>query len=127
MAGSERETTVSKAAYYAKGRLPKGEMNKTEARYMSGVIEPGLISGEIVWAKFDGIKLRIAPATFLTVDFAVLPADDMILRMVDVKGAAHLVEEDARVKMKVAASLYPFRFFITWPSKQGWQQEEIGR
>ena len=116
-----------KAAYYAKGRLPQGEMNKTEARYLREVVKPRLASGELLWAKFDGLKLRIAPRTFLSMDWATLPAADQLLTLVDVKAGPHLVEEDARVKMKVAASLYPFRFFITWPTRSGWVSEEIGK
>ena len=39
-------------------------------------------------------------------DFAVLPADG-VLEIHEVKG---FWQDDARVKIKVAASLYPFRF-----------------
>lgn len=88
-------------------------MNKTEAAYASE-LERERVAGLIQWWKFEGIKLRLADKTFLTVDFAVLDAEGY-LRMVDVKGALAVYEQDARVKMKVAASLYPFKFFIAIP------------
>lgn len=103
----------AKSRLFAKGRLPAGQMNKTEAAYASE-LERERVAGLIQWWKFEGIKLRLADKTFLTVDFAVLDAEGY-LRMVDVKGALAVYEQDARVKMKVAASLYPFKFFIAIP------------
>jgi hypothetical protein len=111
---------------FALGRLPKGEMNKTEARYQREVIDPGLANGEILWAKFEGIKLKLAPNTFLTIDFAIQRANRE-LELIDVKGAAIMFAEDAKAKMKIAANQYPFRFFVTWPIRGiGWHREEIG-
>jgi hypothetical protein len=99
---------------FALGRLKPGEMNKTEALYAVH-LDVQKVAGEVLWWKFEGIKLRLADNTFLTVDFAVLPADG-ILSMDEIKG--HWMD-DARVKMKVAASLYPFRFRALKPKKGG--------
>jgi hypothetical protein len=49
--------------------------------------------------------------TFYTCDFAVLRAD-MSFELHEVKG---YWEQDSRVKIKVAASLYPFRFIAVTP------------
>jgi hypothetical protein len=112
---------------YALGRLPAGTMNKTEARYQLQVIDAGIASGSLRWAKFEGIKLRLAPNTHLTIDFAVM-AQDGVLEMIDVKGAAIMFADDAKAKMKIAAAMYPFRFAVTWPVKGGgWHREEIGK
>jgi hypothetical protein len=89
----------------ALGRLKTGEMNKTEAAYDSHLWDMRR-TGEVLWYKFEGIKLRLADNTFYTPDFAVLLAD-RALEMHETKG---FWEDDARVKIKVAASLYPFRF-----------------
>lgn len=110
---------------YALGRLKVGEMNATEQRYEDEVLKPGMIVGDILWYRFEGIKLRLADKTFLTVDFAVLPKSG-ILTMVDVKGAAAIIEEDARVKMRVAADSYPFAFQYAIPVKGGgWDIRDV--
>lgn len=90
---------------YALGRLKPGERNKTEAAYEQ-VLEAAKIAGDVLWYRFEGVKLRLADNTFLTIDFAVMQKDGM-LEMHEVKG---FWEDDARVKIKVAAEQYPFRF-----------------
>lgn len=114
---------------YALGRLPKGQKNKTEQAYEDQYLKPCLHAGEILWYRFEGIKLRLADNTFLTVDYAVLRRDGL-LEMVDVKGGPRVFTEDARVKMKVAAETYPFMFSVVYPvSKKdggGWKKECIG-
>jgi hypothetical protein len=109
---------------YALGRLKTGEMNKTEAAYDQHLWQRKF-AGEILWHKFEGIKLRLADNTFLTIDFAVMTAA-LGLEMHEVKGKW---EDDARVKIKVAASLYPFRFIaVTAEAKKrggGWKVEEF--
>lgn len=116
----------SKKAFYAQGRLKTGEMNKSEGAYALQ-LKAQLNAGEILWYKFEGIKLRLADNTFLTVDFAVL-AKDYVLEMREVKG--HWME-DARAKMKIAADLYPFRFkaFKARAKKDGggWEEESFSR
>lgn len=89
----------------ALGRLKTGQMNKTEARYAAH-LEAEKHAGRVFWYHFEGVKLRLADNTFYTCDFAVLAADGH-LEMHEVKG---FWADDARVKIKVAASLYPFRF-----------------
>ena len=80
-------------------------MNGTEAAY-AALLKVREQAGEVQWFKFEGLKLRLADATFYTPDFAVMAADGVI-ECHEVKG--HW-QDDARVKIKVAASLYPFRF-----------------
>lgn len=120
-------TLKGKDRLFALGRLKTGEKNKTEQRYEDEVLRPGSMIGDILWFRFEGIKLRIADNTFLTVDYAVLPLDG-ILTMVDVKGGQAVIQDDARVKMKVAAEAYPFRFQFAYPAKSGggWTIEGVG-
>lgn len=96
--------------HFALGRLKTGEMNKTEAAYDAHLWQRRA-AGEILWHKFEGVKLRLADNTFYTPDFAVLPAD-CAFEIHEVKG---FWQDDARVKIKVAASLYPFRFIALTP------------
>ncbi|WP_341896486.1 hypothetical protein [Sphingobium sp. YR657] len=115
-----------KDALFALGRLKTGERNKTEQRYEDQVLRVGIMTGAVLWYRFEGVKLRIADNTFLTVDYAVLPADG-ILTMIDVKGGQAVIQDDARVKMKVAAEAYPFRFQFAYPDGGGWTHEDVGR
>jgi len=95
----------AKQRLQALGRLPAGTMNKTEAAYEQ-VLKRRLMAGEIAWYKFEGVKLRLAAATFYTADFFVMAADGQ-LEVHEVKG---VWTDDARVKTKVAAAMYPFKF-----------------
>lgn len=91
--------------FQALGRLKTGQMNKTETAYRDH-LEVQRAAGLIIWYKFEGIKFRLADNTFYTPDFAVLVADGR-LQAHEVKG---YWEDDARVKIKVAADLYPIEF-----------------
>lgn len=106
---------------YALGRLKTGEMNKTEGAYANH-LNLLKLNGDILWYKFEGIKLRLADNTFLTVDFAVMLANGM-LEMHEVKG---WMQEDANVKLKVAAALYPFKFILVRKFKgDQWSYRDI--
>ncbi len=109
---------------FALGRLPIGTMNKTEAAYDKHLWEQRS-AGAVLWHKFEAVKLRLADNTFYTCDFCVLSKDG-VLEMHEVKG---FWQDDARVKIKVAASLYPFRFVaVTARAKKrggGWEREEF--
>lgn len=90
---------------YALGRLKPGTMNKTEAAY-DLVLDARKHHGEILWYRFEGLKLRLAGSTFYTPDFAVMAADG-VMECHEVKGRW---QDDARAKIKIAADQYPFRF-----------------
>lgn len=109
----------------ALGRLKTGAMNKTEAAYAQA-LQTRKHAGEIAWYRFEGIKFRLADNTFYTPDFAVMLADGA-MECHEVKG---FMQEDANVKIKVAADMYPFRFIVVRvkPKKAGggWQIQEVG-
>ena len=85
----------SKAGLFALGRLKTGQRNKTELAY-ENMLESMRISGEILWYKFEGLKLRLADNTFYTPDFFVMMASGQ-LEAHEVKG--HW-QDDARAKIK---------------------------
>ena len=91
-------------------------MNKTEAAY-DAHLHLRKHAGEIVWHKFEGLKLRLADNTFYTPDFAVMAADG-VMECHEVKG---YWMDDARAKIKIAADMYPFRFLAikAKPKSQG--------
>lgn len=109
---------------FALGRLKVGAMNKTEQSYGTQ-LELMKQSGMVLWYRFEGLKLRLADNTFYTPDFAVL-ADDGVMECHEVKG---FWTDDARVKIKIAAEMYPFRFkaFKVKPKKDGggWAMESF--
>jgi hypothetical protein len=107
---------------YALGRLKTGERNKTEAAYEQ-TLELLKQAGQVLWYRFEGLKLRLADNTFYTPDFAVM-RDDGTMECHEVKG---FWQDDAKVKIKVAADAYPFKFFAikALPKKNGggWEYE----
>ena len=109
----------------ALGRLKVGQRNKTEEAY-GNHLEAMRKEGKIVWYRFEGLKLRLADNTFYTPDYAVMRSTGQI-ECHEVKG--HW-QDDARVKIKVAAEMYPFRFVAvkTRAKKEGggWVIEDFG-
>jgi len=102
-------------------------MNGTERAY-SQVLEAMKRAGEIEWWAFDAIKLRLAENTFYTPDFFVMRADGE-LEVHEVKGTSRgkpFVEDDAAVKIKVAASLFPMNFKMVWKVKGDWNAKVYG-
>lgn len=113
---------------FAKGRTVRrepGNPNKLEQRYAQH-LEGQKLLGSVVTFWFDAVKLRLADLTFYSPDFMVLLTNGD-LEFHEVKGG--FWEDDARVKIKVAASLFPFRFVAVTakPKKDGggWKTEEF--
>lgn len=105
----------------ALGRLPKGRQNQTEAAYEDKVLKPAMIAGEILWYRFEPVKLRLADKTFYEPDFLVMRKSGA-LEVHEVKG---FWMEDARVKIKVAAAQYPFEFIAIQRVKGQWREERF--
>lgn len=112
---------------FALGRLKTGQMNKTEASYADH-LELRKRAGEIAWFKFEGLKLRLADNTFYSPDFFVMLQSGE-LEVHEVKGAKAIFTDDAKVKVKVAAEMYPFAFKVIYPlpakTGRGWKVEEF--
>jgi|SRR5581483_3168793 len=105
--------------HYGRGvRRKPGEMNGLEtdyANYLTGLQH----AGQIISFYFEGIKLRLAPSTFYSPDFLVMMSDQS-LEIHEVKG---FWEDDARVKIKVAAEKFPFKFKAIKKIKGQWIEE----
>lgn len=111
---------ANKAGAFARGATKPRDMNKTEAKY-AAYLEAQKLAGEILWWAFEAVKLRLADNTFYTPDFMVLPRS-LSLEIHEVKG---FWRDDARVKIKVAAEHFPFRFYAITKAKDGWEREEF--
>lgn len=82
-------------------------MNKTEAEY-AAFLETAKTAGAILNFWWDALGLRMASKTHYRTDFLVMRADGT-LELHEVKG--HM-EDDAWVKLKVIAEMYPFPVFV---------------
>ena len=111
--------------FYALGRLKTGQKNKTEQAYELEVLKPAMQNGSVSWYRFEGVKLRLADNTFYTPDYCVMRSDGT-MEMHEVKG---FWQDDARVKIKVAADMYPLKFIaVKRQAKKnggGWSIEEF--
>lgn len=100
-------------------RHTPGKMNKTEEKY-AGYLEARKRAGEIVRWVFEPFKFRLADNTFYSPDFMVVTSEQIEIH--EYKG--HW-EDDARVKIKVAAELFPeFQFIAARTDKAGSYQFE---
>lgn len=109
-------------SFQALGRLKAGAMNKTEAKY-AAILEARKQAGEVAWYAFEPFKIRLADRTFYDVDFGVMLADGR-LQVHEVKGG--YVTDDGKVKVKVAAELFPAEFFIAQLKNKVWTIDSVG-
>lgn len=99
-------------------------MNQLElafSQYLELLRQSGVIAG---WA-FEPETLRLAKRTGYTPDFRVLDSECGV-SFYEVKG---FMRDDAAVKLKVAAEMHPYRFFLVEKKKKrdggGWDIREI--
>jgi len=106
---------------YARARAPRvaGAMNKLETQYRDSLAMMAH-AGEIRSFHYEALKLRLADRTSYTPDFMVV-ANDMTIELHEVKG---FWEDDARVKIKVAAEMFPMFLFKAFTRKKNvWIEE----
>jgi hypothetical protein len=109
----------------ARPRHTAGTMNKTEAEYYEK-LKLMKLSGEIIDYRFEALKLNLADRCTYTPDFLVINKNYEI-ELHEVKG---FWEDDARVKIKVAAEQYPWFKIIAVKKNAkkdggGWKIEEF--
>lgn len=112
-----------------------GHMNKLEHRY-GLYLQEQKNAGYVDWFEYEAIKLKLADNTHWTADFVVMRPDG-ILEFHDTKGATSKVnskgqrvkgpwvEGHSKIKIKVAAEKFPFKFFHVWLDGGVWQYEEF--
>ena len=115
-------------ALRAKGRMKKGELNRTEssyAQYLEGEKQGGRVAD--YW--FESLKLKVADGTcWYTPDFMVLLPDGR-LDLHDVKRIPRVFFDDAKCKVKVVATSFPFAMKVVYPRAKknggGWDVDEF--
>lgn len=107
---------------FGRGRTRKapGQMNKLEGQY-AHELELRKRAGDVAVFGYESIKLRLADKTTYTPDFFVMLSNGEV-EFHEVKG--HW-EQAARVKIKVAAELFPFRFVAVTFKEKAWCYEEF--
>lgn len=105
----------------AKGRHKKGAMGSLEKWYAAH-LDMLKASGNIIDYWFEGVKFRLADKTFYSPDFLVMMAN-CELEVHECKG---YMLDDANVKIKVAAEMYPFKFKVIRKVKGVLDITEIG-
>lgn len=134
--GHEKADCVPVAARSSdrEGKDPRERMNKAERAYESHLLSL-IAAGEVRAQRFEAVKLRLGWNLHFTPDFRVVLADGAV-EFHEVKAqrrrksgtvGAHC-EEDARVKIKVAAEMFPewtFRLVSFNRQRGAWEFETI--
>ncbi len=121
----------AKKRVYAHGEHKQRHvMNQLETDYYNEILLPAEQCGKILWIKYEAIKLLLAlplpgkkgeKGVWYTPDFAVM-WDDGRLEIHETKG--HM-REAGRVRLRIAAATYPFRFFLIYGPSGDWKVEEV--
>lgn len=107
-----------KALMSKRGR-PRGP-NRTETAY-GGYLELLKRQNVVSWYGFEVITFKLAHDTRYTPDFSVCLSNGEI-EFHEVKG---FFRDDAKVKIRVAAAMFPFRFMVVRKLKRGWDVETV--
>lgn len=109
-----------------------GTMNKVEAKYHAH-LERLANDGSIAWFAFERFTFKLADDTRYTPDFAVM-LNDGVIECHEVKGgkknkttgaSTFWCEEDAKLKIKLAAEIIPLKFSIVFPTPDGWGRKDF--
>ena len=98
-----------------------GQMNKTEAAF-GAHLELLKKAGEIREYWFERWTWKLADGVRYTPDFVVLT--DTGLVAYEVKG---FMRDDARIKCRTFAQLFPLRLIVVRKEGPGWEYEEVRR
>ena len=97
-------------------------MNKTESRY-EDILKGRKALGEIILYEYEPMSIRLGSNLFYIPDFMVMNLDGT-LEFHEVKGG--FIREDSNVKIKAAATKYPyFRFLLCQYKKGEWNFRDI--
>jgi hypothetical protein len=126
-ARSKERELIDRYGAPVQSKAPSDGMNKLERAFRDLVLEPAWVRGDLARYYREPVKLRLAGRTWYMPDFLVAECMEypvMRLTLVEVKG---FMRDDAAVKLKVAASLYPhFRWLLVRRERvAGWLAWEV--
>lgn len=127
----------------SRGEHRPGVMNNTEAEYAALLEVRRRAGGDVEWYAFEAVTLKLAADTRYTPDFLVMRSDatlechevkgrttskrNKVINGVDmqVKKDIAFATEDSKLKIKLAAEKFPFRFVMVFPERGGgWKATE---
>lgn len=103
----------------AKGRPKTSRLNRLE-RSFAEYLTLQQAAGQVAWWRFEAIRLRLGEAdgstraVFYTPDFLVMRPDGA-LEVYETKGHWR---EAAKLRIEVAASMFPFPFFAVYADRR---------
>jgi len=97
-----------------------GRMNKTEAAY-AALLEARRVRGDVAEWHYEALTLKLADDTRYTPDFLIVLADGTV-ELHEVKG---FYRDDAKVKAKVCARMFPFTVRLARLMRGSWQIEQV--
>ncbi len=97
------------------------KMNSLEKKFYNTVVYPGMLSGDFIGWKFNGIRFRLGEGAYYKPDFFI--ATPTQARIYEVKGHWR---EAAKVRIKAVAEQFPWFYWLAvqWKHKQ-WVYEEF--
>lgn len=104
----------------AQKRKVRGQMNGLERSY-SELLDVHKAAGRVLAWWYERVTFKLADDTRFTPDFMVLAADG-VLELHETKG---FMRDDARVKLKVCAEMFPFRVKLVKKVKGGFTVENL--
>ena len=123
---------AKRGAYGGRQRHRPGQMNGLERKYAEH-LESLYRSGAVTWFAFEAVTFKLAGDTRYTPDFVVM-LDSGIVEFHEVKGTTKdkksgkrkaFIEPAAKIKIKVAAEILPFRFSLFFHVKDsGWHRKD---
>lgn len=108
------------AGAFARGLPLEAGMNGLEGEYAQH-LDLLKHAGQVIWWRYAPMRLRLADGSYYKPDFGVLNCD-CLFELHETKG---FWREAARVRIKVAAGLFPFKFIAITKKNGAWEREEF--
>lgn len=123
--GQPMNAVIEKARKSRQVQPAAASMNKTEARY-AGFLDVRKTVGDIEYWRFEAVTLKLADGVRFRPDFQVVAKGvpiafhEVKVKWKTSKSNAPHMEDDARVKLMIAAREFPeFNFYVVWPGDRG--------
>jgi hypothetical protein len=104
-----------------KGRVRECEFKSNLEKEFYAYLKLMRNNGKIKWFSYEPFSLKIGANMQYRPDFAVITDDDELV-FYEVKG---FMREDSWIKLKAAASRYPFAFYLVRKNRGHWQIDEV--
>ncbi|HMF56746.1 MAG TPA: hypothetical protein VK619_10420 [Pyrinomonadaceae bacterium] len=105
-----RSSNIQKIIAAGRGkRRIAGTMNRTEAAY-ADILQRRKLSGELLDWWYEAVTFKLADDCRYTPDFMTVRAVTGQVEFHEIKGS--FIRDDALVKLKVAAQMFPFVFYL---------------